>query len=717
MKHVCEKCGTPLDKYTGLCPVCDGDEFVPMDEFSETSEETVTRKGIIAIFLAIISILIVVSVIIVAVLNGWIGGKENRAASRSSFITYYNETLYSKHGVMDTDHPDITGTGMLFAEMTDLSGDKTDEFIVGYAAQSGDNIDYNISCYEYNPNSVIQGADNPSATVGVDMNKTLVAFSEDDFTRLFSTHEPHEFQLYKVEGKDKNYIFFERVTEGKWECKVYTITAGSFTEFDTLELKKVSDENSKKAEKFFGKYKLKDMSVSDGDGKFTLTKQEKDALIFTYSYSLINDTDKGETDEYIINDYTNSVSFLNDVNRAEFEKTVKKNEETDKKENVTDTDIVFGSVVKKGHCIYFWRYNSSSFSEEGSESGNYKYKSGAENQLVRRDEDGTETVLVETAGAGNLAIAGNRIFFQKANGNSNSYNVDSCDMSGNDVTFHDTGVIEGVVQDGAYVVYSPERTRYEFGTIKSIKTIDLEKVNTVYNARFLACDGERVYYQAEQAEYSEARHGKTTVSSVFANGSANRVLYVSDSDLYEDGDAYSRTVSLVRDAYISGDYIYYVYGSYNSSEDEFLGGNIVKAKLDGSGGEILGESNKDYFTVNSSGKLVNGGDASMNGYTYDGGTVYKFNPATGKNEELLVSKDYSQFTSENATGKGSADSFVTLDFAVKSEDKLYFMIKSGKASSDGYKFSGCALFEKDTESGKTVMLYSVTNNGSEETEE
>ncbi len=717
MKHVCEKCGTPLDKYTGLCPVCDGDEFVPMDEFSEHEEETVTKRGIIAIFLAIISILIVVSVVIVAVSNGWIGGKEKRAASHSSFVTYFNETLYSKHGVMDTDHPYVTGTGMLFAEMYDLSKDKTDEFIVGYADKSGDNIEYNISCYEYNPSSIVQGSDNPASNVGVDMNKTLVAFSEDDFTRSFSSHYPHEFQLYKVEGKDKNYIFFERVSDGKWECKVYTITAGSFTEFDTLELKKVSDENSKKAEKFFGKYKLKDMSVSDGDGKFTLTKQEKDALIFTYSYSLINDTDKGETDEYIINDYTNSVSLLNDANRDEFEKAVKKNEESDKKQNVSKTDINFGGVVKSGHYIYYWKYNDSSFSEEGSESGNYKYRSGAENQLIRRDEDGTETVLVETAGAGNLALAGNRIFFQKANGNSNSFNVDSCDMSGNDVTFHDTGVIEGVVQNGAYVVYSPERTRYEFGTIKAIKTMGLEKVNTVYNARFLACDNERVYYQAEQAEYSEAHRGKTTVSSVFANGSANRVLYVTDSDLYDSEGSYGRTVSLVRDAYISGDYIYYVYGSYKSSDDEFMGGNIVKAKLDGSGGDILEKSDKDFFTVNSAGKTIKDGNASMNGYTYENGTVYKFSPASGKNEELITPDDYSQFTSVRASEKESGDSFVTLDFAVKSDNTLYFMMKSGKRSSDGYKFSGCALFEKDIEKGKTVMLYSVEADGSDTEDE
>ncbi len=619
---------------------------------------------------------------------------------------------------MDIDHPFVTGTGMFFADMFDITGDKTDEFIIGYADKSGSNIEYNISCYEYNPNNVIQGANNPmAASAGVEMNSTLTVFSEADFTSGSSSHIPNDFQVYTVEGKDKNYLFVEHVTDGSWECKVYTVTAGNFSEFDTLKAKSVSEKNTEKAKKFFEKYKIKKAKIVDDKDYFCLTKQDKDSLVFTYSYSQKSDDEQGVEEEYIINDYTDILSLLNPQNRAETEKAIKRNEEAGKKKNTSKSDIRFGGVVKNGDYVYYWKYSDSAFSNEGSESANYQYRSGAENSLIRRDKDGKETVILQTAGAGNLAIAGNRIFFQKANGNSRSYNVDSCDMEGNDVTYHDTGVLEGVVQNGAYVVYSPERTRYEFGTIKAIKTEGLEKVNTVYNARFLACDNDRVYYQAQQAEYTEAHHGKTTVSSVFANGSASRTLYVTDSNLYENEDSYGKTSSLIRDAYILGDSIYYVYGSYNSSTDEFRGGNIVKAKLDGSSGEVIAQSDKDYFTVNSSGKVTEvDAKASMNGYTFVDGTVYKYNPQKGKNEEIITPDDYIQFTTEKVTDTGSSDTFVSLDFAVSCDKKVYFMIKSGKNSSDGYRFSGCALFEKDIENEKTVMLYSVTNNSSSDTE-
>ena len=235
MKHICEKCGTPLDKHTGLCPNCDGDEFVPMSQIEEETDDNVTKKGIIAVFLAIIALLITVTVIIMAVSNGWIGGKEKRNAAKSSYQTYFNETLFSKHGVMDTEHPYVTGKGMFFADMFDLNKDKNDEFVIGYADRSGDKIEYILSSFDYNPNSVVQGANNVSTSLtGVEMNSTVTMFSEGDFINSGASHAPNDFQLYSVEGKERNYIFAERAETGKWECCVYTLKTGNFKEFLSL---------------------------------------------------------------------------------------------------------------------------------------------------------------------------------------------------------------------------------------------------------------------------------------------------------------------------------------------------------------------------------------------------------------------------------------------------------------------------------------------------
>ena len=722
MKHVCERCGTPLDKHTGLCPNCDADEFVPMSDVEEYEDETVTRKGIIAIFLAIIALLVIVTVIIIAASNGWIGGKEKYSVAKSSYQTYFNETLYSKHGILDTEHPGVTATGMFFADMYDFNNDKSNEFVIGYAEKRGEDIDYKLSCFEYNPNNVIQGADPQGKNSGVEMNSTLTAFSEDDFTKG-STHEENAFQFYYVEDKDKNYIFAERATKNKWECSVYSIDTGSFSERNKLSLDtkgKPSDEDTEKVENFFKDYKLKDVTVWDEDGNFTLSVQDSRSLIFTYSYSQKTDDETGANENvYNAEDYTDMISLLNSENREAVEKASKKNEELLEKENVSVADISFGNVVKSGDYIYYWKYSPSAYSSETSKSGNYKCQSDASNKLIRRSSDGEETVLVETAGVGTLAIAKNRIYFQKANGNSNNYNVDSCDMEGNDVTFHDTGVLAGVAQNGAYVIYSPNTARYDFGTIKAVKTESRETVTTVYNARFLFCDNERVYYQSEQAEYSEAHHGKTTLSSVFANGSGNRTLYVTENDLYETEESYGKTASLIRDAVLLNGYVYYVYGSYSTESDAFRGGKIAKVKSDGSNGEIIGKSEKDYFTVNSSGKLVeNDGNASMNGYSYKDGSVYVFNSANGKNEEIISPEDYFSYSQLkiNTAESNTGSELLQLTSVSKAGNKLYFTLNTGEAVNSGegreYRYKSSALFEKDVKSGKTEMIYSVSKSES-----
>ncbi len=775
MKNVCEKCGAELDRHTGLCPNCDGDEFVPMSavEDEEYEESRVTRKGIIAIFLAVIALLIVVSVIIVAVSNGWIGGKEKHSAARKSYELYLNETLYPNHGVMDIEHPSISSKGMFFADIFDLNKDSSDELIVGIADKSGDNIEYSLSCYEYNPNAVVQGAKSANEKgVGVEMNSTVVVFGESDYTESTSSHLPNDFRFYRVETKEQDYIFAERVRNGDFECHVLSVITGGFTEeanisvnngangavgvisnklpasleIDTSGFKKkklnsfsdisdgaqalfYSDEkysftnNYKSVEEalnaFYAVYGAKKAPIKAEEGGYKLEEVDKESLVFTYSYTQSTDSETAVSkDTYNNKDYSQLMELLSKENQAAVDSMIKKNAKDSEKAETAKSDVAFGGVVQSGEYTYYWKYSNSSFSSESSESGSYRYSSGAENQLIRRDKDGRETVLVETAGVGNLAIAGHRIFFQKANGNSDSYNVDSCDMEGNDVEYHDTGVLAGVVSNGDYVVFSPDNAKYDFGTIKAVKADTLDVVTTVYNARFLACDSDRVYYQSEQAEYTDAHHGKTTCSSVYANGSASRTLYVTEADLYGDDSSSGKTSSMIRNAYILNGYIYYAYGSYDSDDGEFEGGKIAKVKLDGSSGEILANTDSDSFVIDAKGNLATAENgANMNGYTYSNGSVYKFSAASGKNEEIITSSDYASFSTLNINDAehNTSGDLLSLDFVSKTDDgKLYFGVKLGSADSEGedkeYRYKGYALFVKDSGSSECNEIYSITEN-------
>ena len=772
MKHVCEKCGEPLDKHTGLCPNCDGDTFVPMEDVvDEYAEKQVTKKGIIAIFVAVMAFLIVVSVIIFAATNGWIGGKEKHTTARSNYEAYFNEKLYPKFGMLDFKHPGVDGKGIFFGDMFDLNNDKSEELVVAHSEHSGDNIDYKLSAYEYNPNAALQGGSTSTENNhGVELNSTVTVFSEPDFEQLSSSHEQSQFEFYLVENKDKSYIIAERVYEANnlnYECHVFTLLTGNFAEVSNLYImknakgetavistkfpstlgsdeyqtsklkgfdelpensgviffegeKKTFDSNYKTAQDavnaFFNNYfEKKEDSPITNDG-FKLSEVDKDAYIFTYSYTLKANSKTGETeDNYEVEDYTTVTNMLNSQNRKSYDNMVKKNEALVKKAKETKSDVVFGDVVKKDDYLYYWRYQGDTYSRTSSESGNYRYNSDADNELIKRDKNGKETVILESAGVGKLAVVENRIFYQKANGNSDSYNVDSCDLDGEDVTYHATGVIVGVVQNGAYVVYAPSTDKEEFGTIGAVKTESLEKVTTAYNARFITCDDDRIYFQSEQAEYTESHHGKTTLSSVNANGSGSRNLYVTDDDMYEKDSSYENTVTMILDNCIQNGYIYYSYGSYDKESDDFKGGKIAKVKLDGSGGEIIGTTSSESFTIDSKGNLVNKNDgSSMSGYTVKDGSVYKYNSSNSKLEEIINENDYANFTSSKLVDKAPSaiDDLVQLDSVNKIDNKLYFRIKIGEEySSDesgkSYRYKGSALFEKDLNSGNTKEIYSV----------
>ncbi len=82
-----------------------------------------------------------------------------------------------------------------------------------------------------------------------------------------------------------------------------------------------------------------------------------------------------------------------------------------------------GEVIRYRDTTYYWVYNSSSVERDGL-FGYFPYVEGTYNQLMARDEQGNETVLIRAPGYGNLYLAGNKIYYMEKYGQWSSVTLD-----------------------------------------------------------------------------------------------------------------------------------------------------------------------------------------------------------------------------------------------------------------------------------------------------
>ena len=148
----CGKCGSEIDKKTGLCPNCDAAALEKVQEVNtKKSLKKAKYRGVTAIIALILVIAIVVSSVVFAFSKGWIGnnGEEEKKKVQTTYITYLNKTIIPEIGEYDSNHPESSNEGVHSALFCDLNNDNKEEFIVAYSKENGNNIDFNISCYEY----------------------------------------------------------------------------------------------------------------------------------------------------------------------------------------------------------------------------------------------------------------------------------------------------------------------------------------------------------------------------------------------------------------------------------------------------------------------------------------------------------------------------------------------------------------------------------------
>ena len=162
----------------------------------------------------------------------------------------------------------------------------------------------------------------------------------------------------------------------------------------------------------------------------------------------------------------------------------------------------FGNVVCKDGNIYYWKYSHDSFSSDQYVFGYYPFDPDTVNQLVCRDKNGDESVLVSENGAGCLCIAGDRIYYQilqsdynHVSYNSMNFKIRSCSLTGDDAGEHGDGVLLGLIGDGKYLIAKDAEQNSQTESIFSIDTGTGEKTDLL-KGHFMICTDDAVvcYY-------------------------------------------------------------------------------------------------------------------------------------------------------------------------------------------------------------------------------
>lgn len=395
-KRYCGKCGSEIDKNTGLCPNCDATALEKVYEANtKKSLKKSKRRGVTAIIALILVFAIVVSSVVFGVSKGWIGNnsEEEKKKVQTTYITYLNKTIIPEIGEYDSDHPESSNEGIHSALFCDLNNDDKEEFVVAYSKENGGNIDLNISCYEYDEET--KGPE--KAEENVELIGTVTPSTEPDYTdnNEDEYHFSNQTIVYSVVYNDKKYIVCEHLSwldEYNYECHIYTVENGKFIEVSNIFRERFGTSG---AEYVYSKYLPDEMKINNDNFEFSLAgyMNEMKHSFYDYNYSILFYQDSGEDGyEYIYDTYFDTANAA----VCEFFKCfgiTKNNYIEDSPIRITnpnESDLIFS-------YLYYWEYDEDGNIVEKYEINDFTdWKSLIEKDDTFKTDDSNEIDIAET---------------------------------------------------------------------------------------------------------------------------------------------------------------------------------------------------------------------------------------------------------------------------------------------------------------------------------
>lgn len=291
-----------------------------------------------------------------------------------------------------------------------------------------------------------------------------------------------------------------------------------------------------------------------------------------------------------------------------------------------------GDYVSKDGAVYYWKYKDDSF-DKSALWGDFGRLAGEGNQLVKRLEDGTETVIYQGSGFGGIWIFQDRFYLTGTAPASDSHNdyegdIYSINMEGKDRKDYGTGTILAMAEDSSTLI----------GTLADYKStlflIDCaagRRTELCENAVYLGCQGGYVYYE-DCNESGSLKIMKAAADS----GQKETVLYIPGYAKQNGLDEYSSSYASILSAQLLDGYLYFNYGTIAGTASLYQEGVIARVGLDGSGYQLIAgaEIPKNQWLYAAA-----GGKDGISIYTSDlGGNNIEISPGDMKTRPAAEAK-------------------------------------------------------------------------------
>lgn len=230
----------------------------------------------------------------------------------------------------------------------------------------------------------------------------------------------------------------------------------------------------------------------------------------------------------------------------------------------------YGMGLDVNEKFYFWKFTADDM-DEGGLFATYSQTDDSFVELVCLDGD-TETVVRSVETASEFAANEKGLYY-------NSGEAILFMPYGSEKETHcDFGEILGITENGKFVIYSKDDS-----TLCAIDTSDNSSKILYENTRFVKINENAVYHTPIE-ESGAASKGLISLYSADPETNTGICLFTSDGNLY-DGE--SRGEVNISKIVFRDDYVYFSYGAVGGSGAFFQGGDVVRAKKDGSGSEVL----------------------------------------------------------------------------------------------------------------------------------
>lgn len=353
----------------------------------------------------------------------------------------------------------------------------------------------------------------------------------------------------------------------------------------------------------------------------------------------------------------------------------------------------FGDVVSDGKCVYYWKYNQDSFSQDEVYYGNFTFSRTVTNKLICRRTDGSESTVFSDTAAGKLCVANGRIYYQqlKKMPSYNNHNIVSRKLDGTDPQEYGDGVLSGVTGNGRYLMIKDTSLN---GGLRSLDTVSGTMTDIPCIDLLVCSDNYSVILDNDPEKNLKDDYA---VYRINGDGSGKMLLYINRAkELLSSGKG---TVT-VKAPYVYKEVLYYFYERYAGTGNVTQSGSIIRIDLEtGEADRVEGSLSWDSGALEQN--KINVADSVYRDYLSD---LYHAN--------ALDMRDYISFSNLPISGYyASGNAVLKVTSYDRVGEKVYVLLTAGVFSSNNgsrvrYRFRQCALFEKDLDTGKAKMIYS-----------